>query len=235
MKVKDLIQRIQSLYSKGVHSDDTRLSPVHIYNKMTTVRSKLLSQEAKKKQKLNKWNYQTIPCAEMIKASKHECPCVVGNGCEILRTKYKIPKPLTDYNSHLISSVSSIDGEIIYGETTWEDLKNNSGNKYTANLPDFFVRNEYIYITHRFGPKIVTITGLFEDPLEVEKFPSYCEKEDCEDCSECIDFNEVDFPIDADLIDTMIEMCITELLNIFPVMIEDNTNNSSENNQIIKK
>ena len=41
MLVKELVQRIQSLYSKGVQSDDTRLSSPHIYNKLITVRSKL--------------------------------------------------------------------------------------------------------------------------------------------------------------------------------------------------
>jgi hypothetical protein len=235
MKVKDLIQRIQSLYSKGVNSDDTRLSPVHIYNKITTVRSKLLSQEAKKKQKLNRWNYQTLPCVELILANSHECPCVIGVECKILRSKHKIPKPLTDYNSHLISSVTSIDGKIIYGETTWESKIYDSGNKYTSNMPDYFIRNEYLYITDKLGPKMISITGLFEDPLEVEKFPSYCANEDCIDCDECVDFNEIDFPIDADLIDTMIEMCYNELLNIFPSMIEDSDNNSSENIQMVRK
>ena len=34
MKIKEIIQRVQSLYSKGVQSDDTRLSDRHIYNKM---------------------------------------------------------------------------------------------------------------------------------------------------------------------------------------------------------
>ena len=53
MRVGDIIQRIQSLYSKGSQSDDTRLTPRHIYNKMLTVRSKLISEGAKKKQKVN--------------------------------------------------------------------------------------------------------------------------------------------------------------------------------------
>ena len=31
----------------------------------------------------------------IIEAEKHECPCIVSYGCAILRSKYKIPKPLT--------------------------------------------------------------------------------------------------------------------------------------------
>ena len=50
MKTEELIQRVQSLYSKGVQSDDSRLTSRHIYNKLTTVRAKLVTEEAKKNQ-----------------------------------------------------------------------------------------------------------------------------------------------------------------------------------------
>ena len=79
MKIGEIVQRVQSLYSKGVHSDDSRLSARHIYNKLLTVRARLISQEAKKKQKISQWNYQTISCIELIKVPAHECPCSVGN------------------------------------------------------------------------------------------------------------------------------------------------------------
>jgi len=69
MTIKEIIQRVQSLYSKGVQSDDVRLEDRHIYNKMITVRSKLISQEAKKRQKINQWNYQINRARWSIKGS----------------------------------------------------------------------------------------------------------------------------------------------------------------------
>ena len=48
MEVGKIVQRIQSLYSKGVESDDTRLMSRHIYNKLLTVRARLISQDAKR-------------------------------------------------------------------------------------------------------------------------------------------------------------------------------------------
>jgi len=102
MLIKEIIQRIQSLYSKGVQSDDTRLTDRHIYNKMVTVRSKLVSQEAKKKQKINQWSYQTLSCVELIKAQPNECPCIAPPGCEILRSKYPIPKMVMLYSLKLL-------------------------------------------------------------------------------------------------------------------------------------
>ena len=49
----EIIQRIQSMYSKGVESDDSRLRPRHIYNKLLTTTAKLYQQQKNKKQKIN--------------------------------------------------------------------------------------------------------------------------------------------------------------------------------------
>ena len=48
MKIGEIAQRVQSLYSRGVESDDTRLMQRHIYNKLLTTRAKLISEQAKK-------------------------------------------------------------------------------------------------------------------------------------------------------------------------------------------
>lgn len=228
MRIKEIIQRIQSLYSKGVQSDDVTLSDRHVYNKMVTVRSKLISQEAKKKQKVNQWSYQTLNCVELIKAPVHECPCLPPIGCDILRTKYPIPKPLTDLNSHLIQSVTTIDGSIVFSEIGWVEKKYKADNKYTANKPDYYIRNNYLYITHRSGIKLITITGLFDDPLVANSFPSYCPGE-CTDCNDCTSPLDMEFPIDNDMIDTLIDMCKEELIAQFSQMTGDLTNNTSDN------
>ena len=225
MIIQEIIARITNLYEKGVPSRQSRLSPRHIYNKMLTVRSKLISQEAKKKQKINQWSYQTIPCVELIKAEVHECPCLPPIGCEILRSKYPIPKPMTDLNNHLIQSVTTLDGSVIFSEISWNEKKYKSSNKYTANKPDYYIRNNYLYITHKSGLKVIAITGLFDDPVLVEKFPSFCQ--DCVDCQDCTSPLDKEFPIDNDMIDTLIDMCKQELIEQFSQMIEDTTNNSS--------
>ena len=132
MKVEELIQRVLSAYNKGVQSDDNRLTPRHIYSTILSVRSKLLSEESEKKQKVNQWNYQTLPCVELIKTYPNECPCIPPIGCMILKSKYKLPRPLTNYDSHLIQSVSSLDGSIMFSETSWNEKKYKKGNKYTS-------------------------------------------------------------------------------------------------------
>jgi hypothetical protein len=227
MKVGEIVQRIQSLYSKGVNSDDSRLMSRHIYNKLLTVRARLISQEAKKKQRISQWNYQTIPCVELIKVSTHDCPCIPPIGCEILRSKYKLPEPLSGLSGSLIQSVTSIDRSIKIDEITFNAINSQKGNKYTSKKINYFIHNNYLYISTFTKIQIVSITALFEDPIDAKKFIGMCDTE-CIDCNNCIDYLEENFPIDNDLIDAMIELSMTELIQIFGQNTEDLTNNSRD-------
>ena len=206
MKVGEIIQRIQSLYSRGVQSDDSRLTSRHIYNKMVSLRSKLITQEAKQKQKVNDWNYQELPCVELIKASKHECPCLPAIGCTILKSKEPLPKPLTNLHKHLIRAVTSLDGSIVYDPTEWKKLKYRKGN-------------------NRHGPKVLFVELLAEDPLEAENFPSFCGNSSTEECDNPL---EAKFPIDNDMVDTLVELASAELISVFKQNTEDLTNTTTD-------
>ena len=50
----EIIQRVQSMYSKGVESDDSRLRARHIYNKLLTTTAKLYQQQKNKKQRIKR-------------------------------------------------------------------------------------------------------------------------------------------------------------------------------------
>lgn len=228
MKIGEIVQRVQSLYSKGVHSDDSRLSARHIYNKLLTVRARLISQEAKKKQKIPQWNYQTISCIELIKVPAHECPCIPPVGCDMLRSKYKLPKPLTGLSGNLIQTVTTIDRSKKLNEVTLNAVKAQSGNKYTSKAINYFLENGYLYITTPTKLNFIRLIGLFEDPIIAKQFETYCE-EQCTDCSDCIDYQQEEFPIDNDMIDALIELTIQELVILFSQAKQDINNNSAEN------
>lgn len=236
MKLKEVIQRVQSLYSKGVHSDDTRLSSRHIYSKVLSTRARLITQKINKRQFISQWNYQTLDCVELIKAEPYECPCLPSVGCIILRTKEPLPKPLTGLiGGHMLQSVTSLEGSVIFSETTWEDKKYKKGNKYTADKPDYFIRNNYLYLTTKKGPKSISITGLFEDPIEAENYPSICGNElgcgenvSAEECPDCIGILDKEFPIEKDMIGTLVEIAAQELLVMFSQGKEDISNNTRD-------
>jgi hypothetical protein len=226
MIIREIIQRVSTLYSKGVRSDDSRLSSRYIYNKALSVRALLLSQKSNKKQTISQWNYQTLPCVEMVEIPIIECPCLPPIGCKILKSKYKIPNPLSNLNNILIQSVTSLDGSIIYSQIGWVEKKYKSANKYTGNKPDYFIKDDYLYITHRYGPKVLTIIGIFEDPLKAYDYPSFCT--DCEDCLDCVSILDKDFPIDAQMVDNLIELVVQECIEGFSKGREDKSNDSSD-------
>ena len=70
--------------------------------------------------------------------------------------------------------------------------------------------------------------GLFADPMEAEKFPSFC-NENCKDCQDCRSMQEMEFPIDGDMIQTFIKMAADELLIMFNQNLEDTSNNTRDN------
>lgn len=227
MLVKELIQRVQSLYSKGVQSDDSRLSERHIYNKLLSVRSRLIFQKVNKRQKINQWTYQVLPCVKLVEAAKHECPCIPTGNCKILRTELPLPMPISSLDKHIIQSVTSLDGNIVFDESTFESEKYGAGNKYTSTKPNFYIRNGYLYITDRTGLEVITITGLFDDPVEAGNYASFCE-DVCPECN-CKSAMDMEFPIDSDLIEPLVEISIQELIVLFSQMREDQTNDARDN------
>lgn len=225
MVVAEAIQRVQSLYSRGVQSDDSRLTPRHTYSALMSARSTLLRQRSDKNQKISDWSYQTLPCIELEKAPIHECPCAPSEGCMVLRSKHKIPKPITNLDSHLIRSITSLDGTTNFDATIFEHEKYSKGNKFTANKPGYYPRNGRIYITVYKTMKAVTGRGLFDDFIDAYFFPSICGE--CEGC-ECIDVMDIEVPIDGDLIRPLVKLANEELIIIMKQLGEDKLGNSSE-------
>ncbi len=226
MKIKEINQRIQSLYSKGASSDDSRLSNRFLYSKILTTRALLLSQEAKKKQRISMWNYQTIPCIELIEVPKNECPCIPPRGCSIYRSRHKIPEPLVGLSGALIQGVYDMDGTIKIDEQNLNSIRFNSGNKYATKEPKYFIESGYLYLV---GPKklpIVKMVALFEDPIAVKVFEGYCDN--CKDCKKCLDYLEEEFPLDNDMIDALVRLISEEVLNIFLQNVDDKRNDTKD-------
>jgi hypothetical protein len=71
------------------------------------------------------------------------------------------------------------------------------------------------------------MTGLWEDPLEALAFASYCDDPNDTDidCEGPLDKN---FPIDLDMVDTLVEICVKELIGVFNQSIEDRSNDGND-------
>ena len=231
MKTGHILQRVQSLYSKGAQSQSSRLMQRHIYSKMLSTRALLFYNKINKKQKISLFNYTVLPCVELTSVSENDCPCESIPGCNILRTKHKLPKPINGINGYIIDSVMSTNGQIIFDEVTYKSKIWRSGAKYTSTKSDWFIKDDYIYITSTRKLKAITITGLFADPLEASTFPSKCdsmtEEEGCP-----IHPTELDFPLDEEMVDALVEMTVRELVVGFPLGSEDRRNDSMDKTEV---
>lgn len=223
---KEIIQRIQSAYSKGVSSDDSRLTRRAIYSKIKTLRIRLLVQELNKKKPLNIWNYQTIPCIELEEVAVHNCPCIVPDGCTILRSKHKLPRILSSLFGNAIKGVYSLARKEI-SPIEISAVEYLSAGRYTNNTPRYFLQDGYLYVVNS-KLQVVTITAIFEEPLEAKNFPSVCPGQDCRDCNKCVDPLEQDFPLDGELVDVLVEMAKSELVNTYLQVPQDNRNNAND-------
>lgn len=225
MQIIEVLQRIMSLYNKGVQSDDSRLRYPHIYNKALSVRAKLLSQKSRKGQNLSDWDYTTIHCIDMIPAHFSECPVNLGDK-KVLRSRNKIPRPIADISKNLIKSVTSLDGAVVFEESSFEHHKYSSGNKFAKKHHDYIFYSGYLFIiSSNFPfPKTVTMTYVVEDPIEAYNYKGSCNEGE-EDCTPVY---ELEFPLEAGMIDTLVEISTNELINMFSQTIEDRSNNSSD-------
>lgn len=227
--VEEAIQSVQSLYNKGVRSKDSRLSYRHTYSALLTARTTVLEQQLNKRQKVNDDCYQDLPCIELEKALLHECPCVPNDSLFVLRSKTELPSIISNLDGMVIQYVSSLDGNIRYDVTTFENMKYMNGNKFTGRKPKYYIKNNRIYIVHTTMLKAISASVLAENPIEASLFPSICN-----DCTECLckDYTEMSFHADRKSFNSIEKLAADKLIILFSQMREDKNANASDDNQI---
>lgn len=218
MQIQNIISRVRALYNKGTASDDSRLSDRHIYAKLCSARSMLIKREINQKRQVSDWIVQTIPCLQLITALPNECPCAPIPGCKILRSKLPIPKPVQSAIGPELEAVTNQNGNKIYSKTDWVRRKYKSGAKFTADIADYFIKDNYLFIDESNLLEYISISGVFEDPLEVA-YADACK-------APCIDPYREEFPIDEHLTDAVIQMATQELVQVFKAMPSDQENDS---------
>lgn len=230
MTVGEIIQRVLSMYSRGVQSDDSRLTSRHVYNKLLTVRSKLIKEKANSYRKLV---YQRLDCIRLEDRPISECLCVPKHIlCTLKRSLCPLPKIITARNGYLIDSVITLDMETKFFEIPTGRKSYASGNKYTKDiLNQYFIQDNYLYIIPNKENRLLEIVqmfAVFEDIIIPKTFKDCsCNAVDVVDCESPLD---KEFSIDADLIEPLIVLTLEELM-LFLRMRQDNLNNSQNNNQ----
>lgn len=210
MKLGEVIERIESYYSKGVPANDSRLSPLFIYDAFKSVRKQQLVRKLNKKQSIAEVNMQLISCVELIDAPKHECNCFPVDICKVKKSKYPFPKPIASlYGDRLF--VTAIDGSKKFDKTTWWKSKDvMSGNKYGFANYYYYLHADHLY-TLNFNGKVIKTLGLFGDLIEVHNFEQKCN----ENVENCVNNYDIEFNMDDELVEDVVALMIQNTIDPF--------------------
>lgn len=208
MRVGEIIQRVQSKFSSGVQDDSVWLSNRYVYNILLSARNTLFEQSANKKQYISDWNFQTLPCVEMIEVPLVDCPGMPKLPYTILRTKHELPRVVSNLSGDMMGNIFAVDGLTKIDKGNFSTAKYRDGNKYTSNRPVFFIRNKYGWIQGTKIPAVLIGPALFEDPIEAMMFPSFCE----ENVPSCTSYLDLEFPADSDMARVLVGMVTDEII-----------------------
>jgi len=206
MLIKELIERVTSIYHQGARNYYTRLSNKRVYSIASTIRTLLLMQMANKKQSISPYNYETLPCIKLKTVDRVTCPCTTPLNCTVLKSEEKIPKIVNSLYGLLIQGVTLVDGTLI-NQAGVNQAKYVLYNKYTGNKPNWFIFDDYLYLINLQNVEFVTLTAIFEDILD-KRLLFKCNPED-EICT--YSALEENFTIDNNLITVIVKMIVEEI------------------------
>jgi len=218
MKIGEIIQRIQSLYSKGIQSDDTRLNARHVYNVLLTMRARVIVQELRKNRPLSEWDLQPLDSIEMIAQS----PITCNDGqCPFMKSKYPLPVGITANDTENIV-ITNYNGSSHFTRTTFENHKYVVGNKYTSKLPYYFVHDNYLYLINSELTKVF-VSGIWRDVVE-----TYRKNLEYQGKDTCINNGDIDFYTPLELVDGIVQLTKIELIEQFMQVQEDVRNDNAD-------
>ena len=217
------ISAIRALINKYSEAG-TPYTDEFLYHLFSTAASRLMRQRYGNNRKTNNWDVSYY-CIALEKSQLADCANLPQ--CSVLRTKCKIPKPITGKYTDLLK-VYTID----HREIPFVVAEASFALKYDDILKDslaWSMMNQHIIIwngnTDKVIPRAVLVGGYFEDPTEWAAIP--CADETGLDKDYCYNIKQSAFPIDSDLVAPAYQMTL-QMLGIMLQSPNDRQNNSND-------
>lgn len=194
------------------YTSDSEVDDRYIVYLFGLKRSKYLRQELNNYQRTTDISVTQTLCLglERVKASE----CNIDYDCEtILRTKRPIPKPIELHIKSAITSVKSTKRiGVPFNFTTKAKAVYSGNSPFSKGIFTFLDNDRYIYLLSDEDSlnmlECITVTGVFEDPLDLKDYTNCC---NCTDATPCFDINTVDYPIQPHYIDLIKSEIVKEL------------------------
>jgi hypothetical protein len=226
MKINKIIYDIRTAIRDTV--DDQRFSDrylIHLYN---LKRSKYLRNDANNLQKLIDNSILQKFCMDMEEVSVNECG--LDYDCDtIMRSKTIIPIPL---ELHLKSAITEVKPTVKISKpfnfvnkerAIWSQY-----SPFAESIYAFLDTDKYLYLISKSETvkliDCITVTGIFEDPLELQNYKNCC---GCEEPKSCFDIDDTEYPLQSHHIDSIRGEIIQTLVGSLKLP-QDEINNAND-------
>lgn len=206
------------------YSDDSDIDDRYIIHLYNLKRAKYLRQDLNNFQRTTDISVTQTLCMETEVVSANECG--LEYDCEtIMRTVEKIPTPL---ELHLKSAITSVKPTtrlaLPFNFVTKQRAIYSGDSPFKNSIYAFLDNDMHIYVVSKSVEvnliDCITVTGIFEDPLDLIHFKTCC---GCNDAQPCFDIYTTNYPLQPHYIDLIKSEIIKELvINIQTPKDEEN-------------
>ena len=226
MTISKIIYDIRTAIRDTV--DDTRFSNKYILHLYNLKRSKYLRNDANNLQKLIDNSVLQKFCMDMEEVFVNECS--LDYDCDtIMRSTTTIPLPL---ELHLKSAITEVKPSVKitkpFNFVNKERAIWSQYSPFAESIYAFLDVDNYIYLISKSETvkliDCITVTGIFEDPLELQNYKDCC---NCEDSKPCFDEDTTEYPLQSHHIDNIRLEIIRDLIGSLQIP-EDKSNDSND-------
>jgi len=229
MKLNKIIYDVRE--SLKLYTDDGEISNRYITYLLGVKRSKYLRQDLNNFQHTTDLSVTQTLCLGLEVVSANQCDLTLE--CDtILRTKRPIPQPIELHVKTAITNVRPTNRIAIpFNFTTKEKAIYSKHSPYNNAIFAFLDNDRHIYLLSGMNTlnllECITITGVFEDPLDLINYTNCC---DCNEAPSCFDEDTAEYPLQPHYVDLIKDEIVAQLAVKMNIK-EDKENDSNSNGQ----
>jgi len=217
--------------SLKLYTDDNETSDRYITYLYGIKRAKYLRQDLNNFQHTTDLSITQTLCLGLEIVSANQCGLTLE--CDtILRTKRPVPQPIELHVKTAITNVRPTNRiSIPFNFTTKEKAIYSGYSPFNKAIFAFMDNDKHIYILSKLDTlnllECITITGVFEDPLDLINYTNCC---DCAESPFCFDEETTEYPLQPHYVDLIKTEIVNELAAKMSIR-EDKTNDSNNNGE----
>lgn len=167
MKLKNILENIQSVRVRLGSTDDDQFLYRQILDWLNKYRSLFIRQDYEKGRTLSSFIIQELE----VPLEKADKGLYTSTSQCILRSKFKIPKPIEGKMKDYITYVGRIDYEMRFTEISEQSISSFKFTKYGNKYPRYFFRDDYLFLavspTFNIDKLLIRMVG--EEPQKIEQ------------------------------------------------------------------